>query len=369
MDNFSSLNHKGLLEKVEAVGLYAPESMTMMVTGGCNLHCNHCWLNCEDLEYSSPVAAEKVTGAIHEFTQVGGTHITLTGGEILTHPDWFSIVRFSLAHDQLMQVTLQTNATLIAPKHLAELEKLQLDKLTIQVSLDGACARSHDLVRGRGSFDDAMAGINLLVEAGLGSRVQVAFTEMAHNFFELPDLLRSIHKLGIARLISGTLVNGGRAAGSTQMRLPTPDQYRELIHLYRTDTEFRQLYDQKANISAIEWFKNRGTPAVEGCCSCLKDMFLDSRGSLYPCTMLLLERFASSSIYSRPMHLVFEASLSKWRRIPILSRERQNTVKSCLQCADKQHCGGGCMGRAATVQGELMAPEDRCLLRKAVYRC
>ena len=369
MENFSSLNHEDLLKRIEAAGLYAPESMTMMVTGGCNLHCNHCWLNCEDLEYSSPVAAEKVTGAIHEFTQLGGIQIKLTGGEILTHPDWPSIVRFGLDHAKIKHITLQTNATLITPKHLAELEKLQLDKLTIQVSLDGACARSHDHVRGSGSFDDAMAGINLLVEAGLGSRVQVAFTEMAHNFSELPDLLGSIHKLGIARLISGTLVNGGRAAGSTQIRLPTPDQYRELIHLYRTDSEFRLLYDQKANISAIEWFKNRNATAAEGCCSCLKNMFLDTRGALYPCTMLLLERFASNSIYSRPMHLVIEESLSKWGRIPILSRKRQNTVKSCLQCADKQHCGGGCMGRAATVQGELMAPEDRCSLRKAVYRC
>lgn len=369
MDNCSSPNHEGLLEKVEAAGLCAPESMTMMVTGSCNLRCNHCWLNCSGLGRSTPVAAEKITGAIDEFTQLGGSQIKLTGGEILTHPDWSNILKFGLGHTRILQVTLQTNATLIAPKHLAELEKLQLDKLTIQVSLDGACAQSHDLVRGRGSFTNAMAGLGLLVEAGLGSRIQIAFTEMAHNFSELPDLLKLIHKLGIARLISGTLVNGGRAAGSPQMRLPTPGQYRDLIHLYQTDSEFRLLYDLKANISAIEWFKNRGALAVDGCCSCLKNIFLDIRGSLYPCTMLLLERFASSSIYSRPMHLVIEETLSKWSRIPILSRERQNTVKSCLQCADKQHCGGGCMGRAATVQGELMAPEDRCLLRKAVYRC
>jgi radical SAM protein with 4Fe4S-binding SPASM domain len=152
------------------------------------------------------------------------------------------------------------------------------------------------------------------------------------------------------------------------MRLPTPDQYRELIRLYHTDTHFKALYDQKANISAIEWFKNRAEPANDACCSCLKNMFLDVRGSLFPCTMLLLERFASSSIYAQPMHIVIKESLSNWSKIPILSRKRQNIIKSCLQCADIQHCGGGCMGRAATVQGELMAPEDRCALRKAVFR-
>lgn len=363
-----SIENEDLLRLVQGSGLHAPESMTLMVTGGCNLNCRHCWLNCHSPECSTPVDAEKITGAINEFTQLGGTRITLTGGEILTHPDWPGILQFSLDHTRIHEVTLQTNATLIATKHLDELKKLNLDKLTIQVSLDGACARSHDRIRGRGSFANAMAGIGLVVEAGLGSRMRVAFTEMAHNFSELPDLLKSIDQLGIARLISGTLVKGGRAAGSAHMRLPTPDQYRELIRLYQTDADFRLLYDQKANISAIEWFKNRKEPAVVGCCGCLKSMFLDTRGSLYPCTMLLLERFASKSIYARPMHLVIKESLAKWRDIPILSRKRQITIKSCLRCADKQHCGSGCMGRAASVYGELMSPEDRCALRKAVFR-
>ena len=363
-----SPENEDLLRMIRAAGLHAPESMTMMVTGNCNLSCRHCWLNCHSLDCSPPVDIEKVTGAIHEFTQLGGTRVTLTGGEILTHPGWPDILRFSLDHAHIKGVTLQTNATLMAPKHIGELKKMSLDKLTIQVSLDGARARSHDRVRGRGSFADAMAGIRYLVEAGLGSSMQVAFTEMAHNCSELPQLLKSIDKLGIARLVSGTLVKGGRAAGSTQMRLPTPDQYRELLRLYHTDAEFKALYDQKANISAIEWFKHRAEPAVEGCCSCLQNLFLDTRGSLYPCTMLLLERLASGSVYVRPMRMVIKESLSKWSEISILSRNRQNTIKSCRECADKQHCGGGCMGRAATVQGELMAPEDRCALRKAVFR-
>jgi radical SAM protein with 4Fe4S-binding SPASM domain len=357
-----------LLGLIRKSGLQAPESMTIMVTGGCNLQCRHCWLDCLSVERSAPVTAEKITGAINEFTQIGGSQITLTGGEILTHPDWPAILQFCLDHVSIQSVTLQTNATLITTRHLAELKQLHLGKLTIQVSLDGGSARSHDLVRGPGSFANAMTGIGLLVEAGLGFRTRVAFTEMAHNFSELPDLLKSIDKLGIARLISGTLVKGGRAAGSTRLRLPTPDQYRELIHLYQRDENFRSLYERRANISAIEWFKSRSTETEDGCCSALRNMFLDSRGFLYPCTMLLLDQFASRSVYARPMYKVVEESLSIWAQIPILSRKRQKLIKSCSHCADIQHCRGGCMGRAATVKGELMAPEDRCDLRKAVYQ-
>jgi radical SAM protein with 4Fe4S-binding SPASM domain len=357
-----------LLRLICNAGLQAPHSMTLMVTGGCNLNCRHCWLDCRSLECSAPVPAEKITAAIDEFTQIGGTRITLTGGEILTHPDWAAILQFGLDHMGIRGITLQTNATLITSKHLAEFKKLPLDKLTIQVSLDGASARSHDLIRGPGSFDNAMAGIGLLVEGGLGFRTQVAFTEMAHNFSELPDLLEAINMLGIARLISGTLVKDGRAAGSTRMRLPTPDQYRELIYLYQTDEKFKTLYDQKANISAIEWFKGRTENSTDTCCNALSNMFLDSRGFLHPCTMLLLNQFASTSIYAQSMHTVIKESLSIWRQIPILSQKRQKGIKSCSQCADIQRCRGGCMGRAAAVGGDLMAPEDRCALRQAVYQ-
>ena len=64
-----------LLRLIRNAGLQAPKSMTLMVTGGCNLNCRHCWLDCRSLEYSAPVAAEKLTVAINEFTQIGGSRI------------------------------------------------------------------------------------------------------------------------------------------------------------------------------------------------------------------------------------------------------------------------------------------------------
>jgi radical SAM protein with 4Fe4S-binding SPASM domain len=204
------------------------------------------------------------------------------------------------------------------------------------------------------------------VAAGFASRIQVAFTEMAHNFDELPQLLEMVARLGIGRLVSGTLVKGGRAAASAQMRLPTPAQYRALIHRYQTDTRFKALCDQTASISAVEWFKHR-TESTECNCSCLKNLFVDARGRIYPCTMLLLDRFASESVYRQPMDQAIQKALSTWREIPILNRKRRKALDSCSGCAGKNHCGGGCMGRAAAARGELMDPEDRCLLRKAVY--
>ncbi|MGD9366379.1 MAG: radical SAM protein [Desulfobacteraceae bacterium] len=355
-----------LIEQIRDAGLHPPETMTLMVTDGCNLHCRHCWLDCKNPESASPVAAPKIRRVINAFTKLGGSHITLTGGEFLSHPDWHAILQFCLQHAGIDDVCLQTNATLISRKHVEVLQELNTDKLTIQVSLDGAHPRTHDLVRGSGSYFGVMAGLRLLVGAGLGPQTRVAFTEMAHNMIELPELLENIDKMGIERLVSFTLVKGGRAAASTRMSLPTPVQYWELIHLYQNDAVFKKLCDQKATIAAIEWFKNR-MASSDGNCKCLKSIFVDAQGLIYPCTMLLLDRYASQSAYSRPMGRVIQKALARWRKIPIVNRKRQRMLLHCARCPGKNHCRGGCMGRAATARGKLMGPEDRCSLRKAVY--
>jgi radical SAM protein with 4Fe4S-binding SPASM domain len=355
-----------LFRQIRSAGLHPPENMTMMVTDGCNLRCRHCWLDCRGLKNAVPVDADAIIGVVNAFAGLGGIAINLTGGEILSHPDWFRILKYCLNHSSLERVCLQTNATLIARRHVEAWLALASNKLTLQVSLDGACAQTHDHVRGEGSYDRALAGLHLLAQAGLGPQTQVAFTEMAHNFDEFPQLLEMVDRMGLARLISGTIIAGGRAAASTHVSLPTPDQYRRLLQRYQNDALFRKRYEQKGSISAIEWFKNRAGSAPEAC-GCLKDLFVNAQGHLFPCTMLLLERYASQSVYSHPFNRVIENALPKWREIPLLHRKRHDAIASCKACTGRRHCRGGCLGRAAALDSDLMAPEDRCALRQVVY--
>lgn len=361
------MSNSDLIDQIRAAGLDTPETLTLMVTDGCNLYCRHCWLDCHSLKDAAPVPASSIMRVVDDFTHVGGTIVNLTGGEILSHPDWQPILAFCLNHASIAAICLQTNATLINRRHVDAWQEMPPEKLTIQVSLDGACARTHDLIRGSGSYDQALAGLRLLVETGWGPRTQVAFTETAHNINELPQLLEMVDRMGLARLVSGTLVKGGRAATSAHVSLPTPAHYRQLLERYQTDTLFHKRCDRKASIAAIEWFKNRSGATAVDSCGCLKNLFVDARGRLYPCTMLLLERYAAQSVYSRPLNQVIQEALARWRELPLLHRKRTDALASCASCTGQAHCRGGCMGRAATTRGDLMVPEDRCGLRKVVY--
>lgn len=356
----------GLKSKIRAAGLSPPQRMTLMVTDGCNLCCNHCWLDCRAPDIAAPVAAGTLRRIIDDFACLGGTRITLTGGEVLTHPDWLSILRFGLQHPSISSVCLQTNATLITPVHLDRLRSLPVAKLTLQISLDGARAAVHDQIRGPGSFAKAMAGLGVLAKGGFGPRTRIAFTEMAHNFHDLPHLLALVDQMELRRLICNTLIKGGRAAASSHALMPTPDQYRGLIRRYQTDPIFKSRCDRKATIAAIEWFKHRSTATADGC-HCITDLFVDSRGRVYPCAMLLVKDLASASVHDHPMDEVIDQALGKWSEMPLLKGYRQRAIPTCAGCPGRGHCGGGCVGRAMAVSGNWMAPEDRCTLRRAVY--
>jgi radical SAM protein with 4Fe4S-binding SPASM domain len=337
-----------------------------MITSGCNLRCHHCLLDCGPPQPGAAVPARVLIKTIREFIAAGISRINIAGGEPLTHPQWMTLVDYAARRSALERVTLQTNGALLDKAALGHLKKFSAERLRLQVSVEGAAARTHDAVRGPGSFAETLRGIRLAVQHGLGSQTQAAFTEMAHNFDEIPELLALLDDIGVSRLVSGTLVRGGRAASSRQLRAPSVSQVRDLLDLYHKDRAFRGRCDRMATVSVIEWYKGRSRPS-ESVCSCLENPFVTATGRLYPCTMLLAEEYAVAGVFDRALEDIFSEGLPKWAALPGISRRRQERLEACEGCPGRSHCGGGCMGRAFAHSGMLWAPEDRCELRKTVY--
>jgi radical SAM protein with 4Fe4S-binding SPASM domain len=354
------------LAQVMDAGLAPPESMTLMVTGHCNLQCHHCWLDCRPGPSCPAVPRDTIYRITGEMSALGIKRVHLTGGEALTHPHWFEILSYSCRLTDFDEICMQTNAILLTPDSVERIRTLPLEKLIIQVSLDGATSESHDRVRGAGSFDLAMAGLRLLTAAGLGPHVRVAFTEMAHNCAELPELLETLDRLGIGRLVSGTLIKGGRAAEAPELTLPRPDQYRRLVSRYTDDERFRERYERMASISAIEWFKGRsgGGGMV---CACIQNLFGRWDGRLFPCVMMLHDRYAVGNLHERSLASLLVEGIPLWRELSQMHHLRREALEGCGSCEGRRHCGGGCMGRAFAVYGDPLQREDRCPLRRAVY--
>ena len=350
--------------RIKKAGLKPPGIATLMITNGCNLKCRHCWPESLSHEAVRPVDVQALKSLIAGFESLGAEEICLTGGEPLTHPHWMEILRFACRRKGLKRVRFQTNGVLLTERDAKGLAKIRQKELIIQVSLEGADGQTHDVLRGKGSFEGALRGIKRLTAMGLGPQTTVSFTETRKNFNSLADLIELLDELGVGRLVSGTLVRAGRAVHGPE--LPTPDQYRSLLRRYHRDETFRKRYHKMANIACLEWWLGKAHSLSETC-GCLEMPYVKADGALYPCLMLPADHLAVRNAHEDPLEELLMKAVSRWAGLPALLRRRSSALTPCKTCSGKSHCKGGCMGRAHASTGNVMEEEDRCMLRKAVY--
>lgn len=353
------------LERLKREGLRPPKTLTLAITGACNLTCRHCWVEAGAADSAAHVPEKTLRRLLEEFAQLGGEGVRLTGGEPLCHPGWLGLLRCARALG-LRGVSLQTNGMLFREEEVAALRELDFPGLSIQISLDGATAPSHDLVRGEGAFQVVLDGLRRLVQGGLAPRLTLFCTEMRHNLEEIPAILELAAELGIGSVVTGTLVLGGRAAEGSQVSAPTPEQYRRLLRRYDSEPGFRALYAKIGKMAVLEW-RAAAAPRTE-CCTFVENPYLTPGGQLYPCLLCHTDAFSVSGVFEKSLADSFAEGAPLWASLLQISRSRADDLEECRECPGRLVCAGGCMGRAWGSCGDLRAADDRCELRRSIYQ-
>ncbi len=357
------MGHLQIISEFKQAELSLPEMLTISLTDACNLDCAHCWVEAGPCESAAQVSVEDVRQVLRDFVRLGGSGVRLTGGEPLLHPDWLELLGFA-AEIGLDKIILQTNGMLFSPADLSALRELGLDNLQIQVSLDGATAESHDLVRGEGTFRQTLEGLKQLVRYGLGSQLALFMTEMRHNLHELPDLFALALELGVGSVSSGCLVRYGRAATDELIAPPEPEQYQPLLDRFRDDKGFRELYAKIGCVAAFEWCSARSQSS--GCCRFIETPYLTAQGVLYPCLMCHAEEYSVADLFEKGFAAALCEGVPLWSELQSISRQRTAALPECQACELLSSCAGGCMGRTWGSFGDFMRTEDRCQQRRAI---
>jgi SynChlorMet cassette radical SAM/SPASM protein ScmE len=163
-----------------------PKSVSISITGKCNLKCHYCF-------YANEMTGLKDLPTVSwlkffaELGKIGIMDVSLTGGEALLRPDIFELIDGVIANR--MRYNILSNGTLINEKLLEKFaqgkRRLRLD--FVQVSIDGSRAEIHDKSRPE-SFVKAIRGLRLLKEAGFPLAVRVTINH--HNLNDLDNIAR-----------------------------------------------------------------------------------------------------------------------------------------------------------------------------------
>ena len=154
------------------------DALWLQVSGTlCNLRCGHCFISCApDNRAFGQLSLEEVARRLEEGARLGVREHYVTGGEPFLHPGIVEILVLALSYGP---TTVLTNGTLLKPRQVEALAAAA-DRgpwsLEFRLSIDGPDAESNDALRGAGSFERAMRGLELLLGNGFLPIVTVVRT-------------------------------------------------------------------------------------------------------------------------------------------------------------------------------------------------
>jgi radical SAM protein with 4Fe4S-binding SPASM domain len=274
----ASYNQFGTRLQRAAGGARLPLSGSFELTFKCNLRCVHCYI--PDFSGRGELSSDEVRRILSEAADEGCLWMLLTGGEVLSRPDFADIYVHAKRLGQI--VTVFTNGTLLEERH-ADLFA-EYPPFSLEITLYGMSDATYESTTGiPGRFARVRRAVERLVER----RVRLTLKAVALKTLrdELPAMRAWADSLGVPFRYDGAI--HGRLDGSLQP-LAARAAPRDLVALDAADPEryahWKRFYDQFLGSTPKDG-------ALLSCGAGLQSFHVDPRGMLWSCEALPLDGY------------------------------------------------------------------------------
>jgi radical SAM protein with 4Fe4S-binding SPASM domain len=331
-------------------------NLTLNITNRCNLRCHFCYNDGRRTEDAPVDALMAASGADPDLFGAGASFILLGGEPLLDLPRTLAALDHAAGLFRA-RALLSTNGTLLTPAMAGELARRNVE---VQVSLDAPQGPRHDAGRGAGSFARAVAGVQMLVAAGVPTILSMVYT--ARNLDDFEPYLAMAAGLGVqeARFIPLRQIGGGLACQEA-----APDQvaaFQHLLDVLARRPEFRPLLGR--DYFSIIMAMCRMTLPRSGCGIGRQVILVDADGTVYPCPNHVGPDLAAGNVLTESLAaIVHDSPVMKAMR----SRYRVDRYRECRECPFRSWCAGDCRGETLSVTGDPQAPSPHCPELKRVF--
>lgn len=142
------------------------EYLRISVTDGCNLRCRYCMPpdGMAECPCRTAMTADEIVEIARAAAELGMKKLRITGGEPLVRSDIIPLVRALSAIDGIEDMSMTTNATVLAPI-AGELYDAGIHR--INISLDTLVPERYEHITRGGKLADALDGIRAALDAGM----------------------------------------------------------------------------------------------------------------------------------------------------------------------------------------------------------
>lgn len=336
------------------------------VTQACDLACVHCRAAAQPLRHPMELTTDEGKDLIDQIAAMQVPVFVLTGGDPIKRPDLFELIAH--ARKAGVRVSLTPSATpLLTRGIIFRLKEAGLARLA--VSMDGACAATHDAFRGMsGSFARTLDAVRSANEVELPVQINTTFSR--RNIAEIDAIAKLVESLRITLWSVFFLVPTGRGklddllsaaefeqvfariyclskTASFDIKTTEAQHYRRFLLQHRAAERRAGAVAEPAPEKVADSIGRapRGLNDGKGF------VFISHTGEVYPSGFLPL---TAGNIRQQPLNTIYRES-------PLFKRLRDTSELEgkCGACEFKEICGGS-RARAYALTGDPFAEEPCC---------
>lgn len=327
------------------------------ITDRCNLSCKHCYQNAvstySDVDYAKlTLIADKLGAACKKWDV--NLEIALTGGEPFSRKDdCLNLLKYIDAKPTVVRIDVLSNGLLLTPDIVRELRLLK--KLnSIQISLESYDEKTHDEIRGAGSFHKAIDAIRLLKHNGLKCGTMMTLSKL--NYKSIRKMYNFVTDLdldyfGVDRFIPEEIDKHGFNA-SVLNKEELKEAFEEVGKLFneRKRTKKRpELFPYRPLFCLLN--EDGGSDLGGACSAGGSSLTIMPNGDVLPCRRLPIK-----------IGNILEDSVFKiWYTSDVLWKLRNDNElnEKCVACKYLSKCRG-CRAMAHAVTGNYMGEDVLC---------
>jgi radical SAM protein with 4Fe4S-binding SPASM domain len=321
-----------MLSILDELGLVArshkiPYHALLELTYACNLRCVMCYNPTHHAR--DELTVEEYERLFDELAACGTVQLTLTGGEVLSRPDFWDIAR--AARDRHFALRIFTTGVRVTPEVARRLADLV--PVSVEVSLYGATAATHEAVTTiAGSFERTLAGIRNLRAAGAPVMVKTLLTQL--NKHEIDELRRLIDDLGVGFKGFDPVVFANHSGDTSALDLKVPAaEVARLLPFDLLDREDPFTGDDEAMCGAGHDFVS-----------------ITPHGDVYPCLSM---RLPMGNVRERRFSDIWNGPVSP--KVADVRAATWGSLDTCSGCDARAVCQR-CPGLALEEDGDVLGP-------------
>ncbi len=334
VDDFTQITEQHVGENTQDYMLEATQrkprlnGLQFELTSRCNERCIHCYIPNGKKNAGHDMPTEKVFSLIDEFAEMGGLHVTLSGGEVFMHKDIIRIMQYCREKD--MMISVLSNLIALRDEQIPFIKEVNISLL--QTSLYSMNPEIHDTITTvKGSFVKTKAAIEKLVAADIP--VQISCPVMKANCKGYADVLQYAQSLRCkAQTDYIMMAQSNFDTQNLANRISLEETETLLRDILEWDRDYKEQTLKQRPITEEIAFNPERFARQPLCGAGINDCCITENGDVYPCAGW--QAMVCGNVYKQSLREIWENS-SQLAQVRAVT---QGDFPECLKCEARNYC-------------------------------